>query len=411
MEYLIPIILVTTWVLDTVATLLNLRHSSTTVPQEFADCYDADKYDHAQQYLRTNAKPGLLEDLLMLSLMLGFLMAGGLPLVQNISRSVSENQILQGLAFFAVIGFLLYCLKLPFGLWRTFVIEEKFGFNRTTCTTWAGDQIKGLLLLLVLGTPVLAAVLWFFGSWPESGWWRVWLLLTAVQFLLMALAPTLIMPLFNKFTPLPEGDLRDAIFAYTRKLGFAVAEISVMDGSKRSSKANAFFSGFGKGRKIVLFDTLVEQHSNEELVAVLAHEIGHNKHQHIARTFVIATIASGIELFLLGLVLTYTPLFEAYGLGGPQVHTGLFLFGLLYGPVNLVLSILLHALSRHHEYQADHFAATTTGTGRHLISALKQLSVETLSNLTPHPLRVLLSYGHPPILERIRALRQIPDAA
>jgi STE24 endopeptidase len=274
-----------------------------------------------------------------------------------------------------------------------------------------GDLVKGLLLTTLIGGPVFAGLVWFFSRAGDLAWLYSWAGITAVQFLLIYIAPVFIMPLFNKFVPLDDGELKASISSYAEKEGFSLRGIFTMDGSKRSTKSNAYFTGFGRWRRIVLFDTLIEKHSVAELVSVLAHEVGHYKLKHIQKMLAVAVLSTGLMFFILSLFITRPGLYAAFGLemaaidGRTPVYAGLILFGFLYAPISLLLGLVQNRLSRKHEYEADAFAATTYGRPDAMIEALKKLSVDNLSNLTPHPLKVFLEYSHPPVLERIRAIR------
>ena len=296
-------------------------------------------------------------------------------------------------------------IDLPFRYHSTFVIDERFGFNKTTRRTFWLDALKGLALGVVLGTPLLAAILFFFERAGARAWLWCWGITALFTLVVQLLAPTWIFPLFNKFKPLEEGELRRAVLAYAAKVQFPLEGLFVIDGSRRSTKANAFFTGFGKRKRVALFDTLVAQHPVEELVAVVAHEIGHYKKGHILQGLVLAILQSGVVFYLLSLFLGRAELFAAFGVAQPSTHAGLIFFSLLYTPLELVLSLGMQAFSRRNEFQADAYARATTGEAERLVSALKGLSADSLANLTPHPLYVTLHHSHPPLVERIRALR------
>ena len=299
-------------------------------------------------------------------------------------------------------------ISLPFSLYSTFVIEERFGFNKTTLGTWIADLLKGLLLGLILGTPILAGILAFFEYAGPLAWLYCWGAVTLFTLVVQFIAPTWIMPLFNKFTPLEDGDLRTKIMDYARSVNFKLQNVFVMDGSKRSSKSNAFFTGFGKNKRVALFDTLIEKHSTEELVAVLAHEIGHYKKRHIVQMLVAGIVQTGVVFWLMSFFLDNPDLFGAFYMDQTSVYAGLIFFGMLFSPIEMILSIFMSVLSRKNEFEADAYAVETTNSGTEMISALKQLSRDNLSNLTPHPLYVFLNYSHPPVLQRINAIRAIP---
>ncbi len=302
-------------------------------------------------------------------------------------------------------------IMIPFQLYDTFVIEEKFGFNKTTVKTFIVDQIKGLILMALIGGPILALILWIFDSVPMAWLWA-WAAFTVIQLLLTYIAPSVFLPLFNKFEPMPEGELKDAINDMAKKCDFPLTELYIMDGSKRSTKSNAFFTGFGNNKKIALFDTLVENHTTEGLVGILAHEIGHFKCKHIVKRMVMGIIQSAVVFYLLGLVTDKNGpvaehLFNAFHMDNISVYAGLIFFGLLFAPVKKILSIFSNMSSRKHEFEADAYATNAQGTPDHLIQSLKKLSADNLVNLTPHPFPVFLDYSHPPMLERLEALKKL----
>lgn len=392
------------WLLNAVVGTLNLRALDPEVPREFADVADADEYARSQAYTRATARFGQLTESLSLVAMTAFILLGGFPLADHLARAAGFGAVGTGLVFFALLMALNEICGLPFSIYRTFVIEERFGFNRTTPATFVIDRIKGWALTAVIGGPLLAMVLWFFQSQGPGGWVWVWLGVTLFTLALQYVAPVWILPLFNRFTPLPEGELRESIEALAHEQGFTLSGLFLMDGSRRSAKSNAFFTGFGAKKRIALFDTLVEQMSPAEITAVVAHEVGHWKRGHILRMTAMGIAKTGLVLFLMSLFLETRGLFTAVGLAEPSVHAGLVLFMLLYTPLALVLGIAAQALSRRHEYEADAFAAEATGEPEALVRALKTLSLANLSNLTPHPAYVFVHYSHPPVLARIKAL-------
>lgn len=387
------------------ASLLNLGSLDPRLPGEFEGSYDAEKYAKSQQYTRATTRFQLLESTFSLALVIGFWQLGGFTWLDGFTRALELNAIVTGLVFMLMLVVGLKLLHLPFQLWSTFVIEECFGFNRTNARTFWLDQFKGIVLGGLLGGALMAAILFFFVKTGESAWLWCWGTTTVFTLVAMFVAPTWIMPLFNDFTPLDEGELREAILGYARSVAFPLEGLFMIDGSKRSSKANAFFTGFGKNKRIALYDTLVEGQSTSELVAVVAHEIGHYKRKHIIKSLVIGILHFGLLFWLLSIFLQSQGLFEAFGVAQPSVHAGLIFFALLYTPIEMVLSVAMSAFSRKNEFEADAFAAETTGSPEELVSALKKLSSENLSNLTPHPFYVWLRYSHPPVLQRIEALR------
>jgi STE24 endopeptidase len=302
-------------------------------------------------------------------------------------------------------------IALPFSVYSTFVIEEKFGFNRTSWRTFVVDRIKGGVLGGFLGAPLLAGILFFFQEAGPWAWVYSWAAVVGFMLVMQYVAPTWIMPLFNRFEPLADTALETAIRRYADAIDFPLQNVFVMDGSKRSGKGNAFFTGFGRNRRIVLFDTLIKQHDRDELVAIIAHEMGHYKKHHIHTGLMAGIAQAGVMFFLLSICIAHPALFAAFYMPQPSIYAGLVLFGLLYAPVDFFTGILGMVLSRRNEYAADRFAIETTGKGEALVSALKTLSVNHLTHLSPHPFYVFLNYSHPPILSRIQAIRnQTPSS-
>ena len=395
------------YALDLVAELLNLGALRAELPDEFHDVYDADAYRRSQEYERANTRFGFVTSTFSLAITLGFWFAGGFNWLDQIVRNWGWHPILNGLAYVAILMFVRTLLSLPFHIYGTFVIEERFGFNRTTPVTFVTDLLKAFGLSVLIGAPLLTGVLAFFEYAGVYAWLYCWLAVSLVMLFLQFIAPTWIMPLFNKFTPLEEGELREKILAYARSVNFPVDNLFVMDGSRRSTKSNAFFTGFGSHKRIALFDTLIEKHTVPELVAVLAHEIGHYKKKHILQGMLISILHTGFMFFLLSIFLHHQGLFDAFYMEQPSIYAGLIFFGMLYSPVELILSIFLQMLSRKNEYDADRFAAETIEVPQSMIDGLKKLARDNLSNLTPHPFYVFLHYSHPPMLERIRTIHGI----
>ena len=387
--------------------VLNVRAMRATVPDEFREVYDQDTYGRSQTYTRARTWFGLVHGTTSLAALLAFWGAGGFGWLDALCRGVGWGPVPTGLLFVAALLVGSTLLGLPFRIYSTFVIEERFGFNRTSPATFVLDLAKGLALGALLGGSLLALVLAFF-EWAGPAAW-VWCWVATAVFMLTAqfVAPTWIMPLFNTFSPLDQAELKEALVGYARSVHFPLHGIFVVDGSRRSAKANAFFTGFGKRKRIGLFDTLIAQHTTPELVAVVAHEVGHYKRRHIVKGLALSLAHTGVLFLLLSLFLEQRGLFEAFGVAEPSVHAGLVFFGLLFTPVELLLSLVANRVSRIHEFEADAFAARTTGGAAALVSALKKLSADSLSNLTPHPLQVFLHHSHPPVLQRIAALRSL----
>ncbi len=396
------------WKLELVATLLNLKAFPTEVPGELAGVMDACKLDKARDYQRVNSRFDMLQSGISLFVLVGFWGAGGFGWLDGVARSLAGSELVAGLVFLSAIFLGQSLLSLPFSVHETFVIEREFGFNRVTPATFVMDQLKGLLLAALLGLPLAAAVLWIFSHVPNAWLWA-WGVVTVFQLVLTWLAPTWIMPLFNKFTPMPEGPLKKEIEDLGERCGFPLDGVFVMDGSKRSTKANAFFTGFGKRKRIALFDTLIEKSSVPELLGVLAHEIGHFRRGHIKQRLAAGMIQTAAIFFLIGLATDPNGvfarlLFDAFGVPVISPHVGLVLFGILMEPFGKVLGVILNAWSRRHEFEADAYAAEVTGDGAALASALTRMTADHLSHPSPSRLRVWLDYSHPPLLERLRGL-------
>lgn len=404
---LILVILVGSALLDVVVNWLNLRRSASRLPAEFAGFCDAKRYATAQEYLRANTFLAIIKTALFTALIVVFILSGGFKLVDQAARHFHSGGIVTGLIFVGLLALPLFLLRIPFAAYETFVIEERFGFNRTTMLTFVLDLLKSAALLSVLGALTLSFVFWLFEKAGAFAWVYAWLGLFMFQLFLAFVAPVLILPLFNKFVPLPPGELRSEVENYARNQDFGLQGVYSMDGSRRSVKANALFTGLGRFRRIVLYDTLISKHSVPELVSVLAHEIGHYQRGHILKLLLISLAGSGVMFFILSLIIRLPALFAAFGVDRPSVYAGIVFFGLLYAPIDQTLSVFSNFLSRSFEYEADAFAVATAKEPESLVVALKKLSVDNLSNLTPHPLKVFLDYSHPPVLERIAAIRRL----
>lgn len=394
------------FILDIISNYLNLKSLSTELPEEFNEVYDPETYAKSQEYTRVRTKFGFVTGTFDLALVLGFWFSGGFNWLDQIVRAWGYGELATGLIYIGILVLAKSLISLPFSIYSTFVIEERFGFNKTTPKTFVLDLVKGLALSLVIGTPLLAGILWFFMYAGDLAWLYAWGVVTLFTLIMQYIAPRWIMPIFNKFEPLEEGELRTAIEEYAEKVNFPLQGLFVMDGSKRSSKSNAFFTGFGKNKRIALFDTLIEKHSVPELVAVLAHEIGHYKKKHIVKGMVTSIIQTGVVFYLLSVFLQAEGLFDAFYMEQMSVYAGLIFFGMLYAPIDMILSVFMQIMSRKHEYEADAFAAETTGRPEDMIATLRKLSKDNLSNLTPHPFYVFLNYSHPPVLQRIRAIQK-----
>ena len=407
--YLVSIlgILVLGTLLELLAGLVELRSLDPKLPAEFVGVYDPERYARAQEYTRASIRLALVRRTVGLALTVAFVLAGGFNLVDALARGLGLPPVPTGLVFTGLVALLAAAVQLPFSIYATFGIEERFGLNTTTPLTFVLDTLKGMLLAVVLGGPLLAGVLLLFDTGGPSAWMVCWLAVSAFLLVIQFVAPVLLLPLFNRFTPLAEGELRTAISRYAAKERFAVGGIFTMDGSRRSTRANAFFTGFGRFRRIVFFDTLLERLTTAEIVAVLAHEIGHWRLKHIPVMVGLSVLQTGLLFFLLSRFLDNPGLFAAFGMEHLSVYGSVVFFGFLYTPIATLLAVGVNGLSRRHEYQADRFAVLTGTGAESLISGLKKLSVSNLANLTPHPVNVLLSHSHPPVLARIAALRQV----
>ncbi len=392
------------FILNLTADVLNLKHLCSALPRAFEGVYDPQRYRKSQQYLKVNTQFGWITSAFNLLVILVFWFAKGFPLLDKWVRSFELGPVVAGLIYIGILMLLKSVLALPFSVYATFIIEERFGFNRTTWSTYLTDLLKGLALALLLGTPLLAAILAFFQYGGANAWLYCWIGVTIYMLVIQFVAPTWIMPLFNKFTPLENAELKSAILSYAASINFPLENVYQMDGSRRSTKSNAFFTGFGKHKRIVLFDTLIKQHTPKELMAVLAHEMGHYKKKHVLQALVLGVLQTGLMLFLLSKFITYQGLFNAFYMPQQSVYAGILFFAMLYAPIDFFVGLLIQTLSRKNETVADRFAAETTGDPGSMVDALKKLSVHNLSNLTPHPFYVFLNYSHPPVLKRIQHL-------
>lgn len=401
--YLIVGLILADFLFDLYVSLLNAKHFKDPVPQELADVYDHDEYKKSQDYKKQQLLFGLVNSAFSLLLILIFI--GGFSVLNNIVTANFNHPIVQSLAFFGILFLASFLLNLPFSVYQTFVIEEKFGFNKSTPKTFWLDQLKNFALTFVLGGLVLGLINLFYLLLSDDFWWLAWVLIAIIILFTNLFYSKLIVPIFNKLSPLEKGELRDKIEAYANKENFNLDKINVIDGSKRSTKANAYFSGFGSQKQVTLFDTLIEKLTVDEVVAVLAHEVGHYKKKHIIFNLMMALVTTGLTFYILSLFINSPVISQALGVEEPNFHIGLVAFSFIYAPVNTVLGILTNVISRKFEYQADNFAKETF-SGTHLMNALKKLSRDSLSNLTPHSLNIFLNYSHPSLLQRFRNLKQ-----
>jgi STE24 endopeptidase len=402
--FIILFALLIEYAIGVVANLLNLKSLRSEPPPALEGVYQPEDYRKSQEYIRTNTRFAFVTSTFSLVVLLSFWFAGGFNYLDQIVRSWGFVPILNGLFYIGILLIGYSLITLPFSIYRTFVIEERFGFNRTTPRTFLVDRIKDLGLAALLGAALLSGILALFEYAGYHAWIYCWIAVTVFSLILQYVAPTWIMPLFNKFTQLEPGELKEAILNYARSVDFPIKNVFVMDGSKRSSKSNAFFTGFGRSKRIALFNTLIKNHTVPELIAVLAHEIGHHKKKHILQDTIINILHAGVLFFVLSIFLGSPGLYDAFYMEQQSIYSGILFFGLLYTPLEMVLSVIMHALSRKNEYEADRFAAETIQHPQHLIEALKKLHTGNLSNLMPHPFYVFLNYSHPPLLQRMRAI-------
>ena len=406
--YLLVIIvfLVGFYILDAVVEVWNSYRITSNIPEEFQDVYDQEKYTKSQEYLKETTRCGLFQGGGFLILTIIFILIGGFNFLDLKIRALSYPDIFTGVIYILILVFISQLISLPFSYFSTFKIESKYGFNKSTKKIFVMDFIKSSILGTVIASVILLVVLGFFEYYPNNGWLIVWAALTLIQFILIYIAPTLIMPIFNKFTPLEDGDLKNEVENFATKHQFNIEGIYTMDGSKRSTKANAFFTGFGKQKRIVLFDTLIDTNTTKELLAVLAHEIGHYKMKHIHQGVIMSIFTTGLMLFLLSFFLDNKNIADAFKMDNVSIYTSIVFFGFLFRPLEEILSIFNNLISRKNEFAADTFSKDTTNDPESLISGLKKLSVESLSNLTPIKFKVFMDYSHPPVIERIKALRK-----
>ena len=403
--YIIIAILVVSFIIDQGLDFLNSRHFNKPIPEELGDVFDAKEYQKSQLYKGERYRFSILVSSLSLVATLLFFFLDGFAYVDGIARSVSDNEIVIALIFFGIIMLASDFLSTPFSYYSTFVIEEKYGFNKTTKATFLMDKLKGWLMGAIIGGILLAVIIWFYESTGEYFWLYAWGIITVFTVFINLFYAKLIVPLFNKQTPLEVSTLRSEIERYASKVGFTLDKIFVIDGSKRSTKANAYFSGFGSEKRVTLYDTLIHDLDEDEIVAVLAHEVGHYKRNHIIINLVAAIFSTGFTLWLLSLFIGNPLLSEALNISQPSFHIGIVAFGVLYVPISGVTGLLMKYLSRKFEYQADDYAKNTYAA-KPLISGLKKLSKNSLSNLTPHPLYVFAHYSHPTLLQRFRNLNR-----
>ena len=402
--YLLISIILFNFIKDYFLDYLNSKFFDKKIPENLSDIYDKEKYQKSQDYKKTLYKFGKISKTYSLTILLLFFFLDGFLFVDNFARSVFESELLISLSFFGIIFFGSDILNLPFSLYSIFIIEEKFGFNKTTFKIYFFDKIKSWFITILFGGGILSFIIFQFETVGKDFWIVAWVFITTISVLINGFYAQIIVPLFNKQTKLEEGNLKNDIEKYSKKVGFDLSNIFVIDGSKRSTKANAYFSGFGKQKRVTLYDTLLNKLNDNQIIAVIAHEIGHYKKNHIIFNLIFSTIQTGLMLYILSLLI-YMPIFsEALGIQSHSFHIGLITFSILYTPISEIFSLIFNVFSRKFEYQADHYAKETFNS-KHLIEALKVLSKDSLSNLTPHPKYVWWHYSHPTLAQRIKHLQ------
>jgi len=402
--YIIIGLVVADFIFERILEYLNSTRWSDRLPEEVKGIYDEEKYRKQQAYEKVNFRFSMISSSFSFVLLLLMFLFSGFAWLNSVALSISANSILTALVFFGILMFVSDILTTPFSVYDTFVIEEKFGFNKTTPKTFVLDKLKGWLLGAVIGGGLLALIIYIYQLTTSNFWIYAWMVISAFSIFMVLFYSNLIVPLFNKQTPLPEGELKSAIENFSSKVGFKLDNIYVIDGSKRSTRANAYFTGLGAKKRIVLYDTLINDLTTNELVAVLAHEIGHYKNHHVIWSLLLGIMQTGIVLFIFSLFVGNPILSAALGVAEPSFHIGLIAFGVLYSPISMITGLAMNIFSRKNEYQADAFAAKHFDTNE-MSSALKKLSVANLSNLRPHPVYVFFHYSHPTLLQRLEALK------
>lgn len=403
--YILIAIIIVKFLFDTFMDSLNAKHFNDSIPAELEGIYNEEEYLKSQEYKKTNYKFSVVTSIISIIATLLFFIFEGFAFVDNLARNFSDNTIVITLIFFGIIIFASDILSLPFSYYATFVIEEKFGFNKTSKKTFAFDKIKSWLMMIFVGGGILALITWIYQLTTSNFWLYAWALMGVVTIFMNLFYSKLIVPIFNKQTPLESGELKNEIENFAKKVGFKLDNVFVIDGSKRSTKANAYFSGFGKQKRVTLYDTLINDLETNEIVAVLAHEIGHYKKKHIIYNLLVSILLTGFTFYILSLLVGNLTLSQALGVQTASFHIGLIAFGVLYSPISEITSLFMNALSRKFEYQADDYAKENFN-GNDLTSALKKLSKNSLGNLTPHPLYVKIHYSHPTLLQRFLNLKK-----
>ncbi len=410
MDFLFYIIIISAiifeYLISSLSTILNMKSISAILPEGFEEVYNKNKYAKSQKYLKINSQFSLFSSSFSFFIIMIIIHFGVFGFLDDFVRAKSSNSIYSGLIFFGILFIINDIINLPFSFFKNFVIEEKFGFNKMTISIFIKDKLKSYLLVFFIGGITMFSILSFFYYFETYGWLMVWIFLTIFSIIIQPIFIHFIAPMFNKFSPLNDGELKSAITKYSKKINFPISRIDVMDGSKRSNHSNAYFTGFGKSKRIALFDTLINNHSTEEIVSVVAHEAGHYKKKHIFFGMILSIIQTGLMLFLFNFIINEVALYKVFGVSEPSIYTGLVFFGLLFTPINMILSLISLSISRKNEFEADQYALDTTNNPQALISMLKGLASDNLSHLTPHPFTVFLQYTHPPIYERVKKIEK-----
>jgi STE24 endopeptidase len=401
--FLILIIPVTGFIVERYLDHLNQTMWSDALPEKLRGICNEEEYKKTQLYQKDNNRLSLFSSTFNLAVILIMIAAGGFAMIDSLARVFSIHPVIISLIFFGIIGFASDIINIPFSFYDTFVIEKKYGFNTMTIRTFITDHFKSWFIALLIGIPVLGLITWFYYKTGNNFWLYAWGLITIFSIFINLFYSELIVPLFNKQTPLEGGSLRTQIETFAKKTGFKLKNIYIIDGSKRSTKSNAYFSGFGPKKRIVLYDTLLKELTEDEIVAVLAHEIGHYKKKHVLQTLISSVILTGLMLFLFSLVVNNPMLSHAIGSTNTSFHLGLIVFGILYSPLSLLIGLLTNYISRKNEFAADRFVLENFKP-EVLAKALKKLSVRNLTNMMPHPVYVFFHYSHPPLLSRLEKL-------
>jgi STE24 endopeptidase len=404
---IILFVIIVTYFVETTADLLNVKNISNNIPPEFDGYFNREKYSKAQEYLKANTKFSIISSTFFLTVQIIFIVSRRFNYANTIAVSFGFGTVLTGLVFVGIIFFAFEILKIPFSAYSVFVIEKKFGFNRMSVKTFISDLLKSWIITTLIGAVIFAMVLWLFANVSGYAWLYAFAAIVIFELFITFIAPVAIMPLFNKYTPLEDGELKNSVEEYAKIENFKMKGLFKIDGSKRSTKSNAFFTGFGKFRRIVLFDTLIKKHTVDELTSILAHEMGHFKLGHIVKHIIFSFVSSGIMLFVFSLLVDKVWLYDAFFMRAQPAYAGIIFFSFLYAPVSLIISTVSNHFSRKHEYEADFYAVTTYRKPQAMINALRKLSVDNMSNLYPHKFKVFLEYSHPPVLGRIKAINRI----